>query len=426
MVIAVICSLVLVALVSAIIGYIYLSGHFRPRLGYSVTGLNPAAPNFLSTIASMSDSLTTQGTATHFWSDIDEIQSARLARLAAAQTSIQFETFTMTPGKRADDFAAVLKQKASEGVVVEILADSFGAEKLPTSYWRSLTNAGVNVRFFNPFTIRDPVEVLRRNHRKLLIVDQTIAMIGGAGIADRWDGKDSSGTDVPWCDFEVEWQGPMVSLLTGFFWQHWLDAGGQVDLSRHHRPAAPDNHTTPVLITPGEDPSMGDSPIRSLFQLCIAAAQTRLWIASPYLLPDDTTCQKLAAMKQQGVDVRILTMGPRADKFYVYCVSRERYRPLLNADIKIHEYQPSMMHAKLVLIDDLWVSLGSANLDPRSFFHNDELNVCTNEATLLKSVEAFFEAGFAHSELVRSQSWQQRSLKQRLIGQVGNLLYWQL
>jgi cardiolipin synthase len=413
-------------LLFAFVSYLYLSGHFLPRLNYSIKGVNPSASHFLTTIASMSDSLMTQGTATHFWSDIAAIQSARLALMAQAQTSIQFETFTMTPGQRADDFAAVLRRKAMAGVVVEVLADSYGAHTLPDSYWRSLKHAGVKVRFFKPFTARAPLEYLRRNHRKLLIVDQTVAMMGGAGIADRWDGKDSNEGKVPWYDFEVEWRGEMVSLLTGFFWQHWLDAGGEVDLSRHCLPSAPDTHTTPVLITPGEDPSMGDSPIRSLFQLCIAAAKTRLWIASPYLLPDDVTCQKLAAIQQRGVDVRILTMGPRADKYFVYCVSHERYRALLDANIKIHEYQPSMMHGKLVLIDDLWVSLGSANLDPRSFFHNDELNVCSNEPTLLQEVEAFFEAGFARSKRVEFPAWRQRSLKQRLIGKVGNLLYWQL
>ena len=231
---------------------------------------------------------------------------------------------------------------------------------------------------------------------------------------------------VPWCDFEVAWRGEVVGLLTGFFWQHWLDAGGQVDLARYQMPGSAPPEPTPMIITPGDDPSIGDSPIRSLFQLCITAATTRLWIASPYLLPDDATCQKLIALKQRGVDVRILTMGPKADKFYVYCVSRERYPALLKADIKIHEYQPSMMHGKVVLIDDLWVSLGSANLDPRSFFHNDELNVCTNAAGLLNEIEAFFKAGFAQSQLVQLPEWQQRSLKERALGQVGNFFYWQL
>ena len=393
-------------LVSAFGGYLFLSGHFRQRLEYRVKGLDPDSPHFVFAIASLSDSLITQGTAAHFWADIDDIQAARLALIESAQHSIEFETFTMTPGRRDTDFAEALKLKAAAGIAVKVLADSFGAESLPASYWRSLTNAGVDVRFFNPFSARAPFDYLRRNHRKLLIVDQAVAMIGGAGIADRWDGQDSSHTGVPWYDFEVEWRGEVVGLLTGFFRQHWLDTGGEVELSQYQVPSAAPSAPSPILITPGDDPSMGDSPIRSLFQLCIATAQHRLWIASPYLLPDDATCQKLAEIKQRGVDVRILTMGPKADKFYVYCVSRERYLPLLKAGIKIHEYQPSMMHAKVVLMDDKWVSLGSANLDPRSFFHNDELNLCTNATDLIWDIEAFFEAGFGQSKLIRLQNWQ--------------------
>jgi cardiolipin synthase len=419
-------GLVCLAGVSAVAGHLYLNGHFRRRLHYSVKGLDPTSPDFLPAIASLSDSLITQGTASRFWSDIEDIQAARLALIASARQSIRFETFTMTPGRRANDFASALKQKAAEGVVVQVLADSYGAEQLPDQYWRSLINAGVEVRFFNPFSARAPLDYLRRNHRKLLVVDQSTAMIGGAGIADRWDGKDSSHTGVPWYDFEVEWQGAMVRLLTGFFDQHWLDVGGYVDVSKYP-PTHPESAASaPVIITPGEDPTMGDSPIRSLMQLCISAAQTRLWIASPYLLPDRATRKSLAGLKQRGVDVRILTMGPKADKFYVYCVSRERYPALLKAEVKIHEYQPSMMHAKIVLIDDQWVSLGSANLDPRSFFHNDELNVCTNSAMLLSEVESFFEEGFARSELVHFKDWKQRSLKQRLLGKVSNVFYWQL
>ncbi|MEM6519333.1 MAG: phospholipase D-like domain-containing protein [Cyanobacteria bacterium P01_C01_bin.70] len=411
---------------SAFVGHLYLSGHFRRRLHYSVAGLNPAAPDFLPAIASLSDSLLTQGTAVRFWSKIEEIQSARLALMDSAQHSIQFETFTMTPGLRANAFAAVLKKKAADGVAVQLLADSYGAKKLPTHYWRSLTSAGVDVRFFNPFSARAPLDYLRRNHRKLLVVDQSVAMIGGAGIADRWDGEDSNNTGIPWYDLEVEWRGDMVRLLTGFFQQHWLDASGQVDLAHQPQPAPASTISTSVMITPGEDPTIGDSPIRSLMQLSMSAARTRLWIASPYLLPDDATCRKLTEIKQRGVDVRILTMGPKADKFYVYCVSRERYYALLKADIKVHEYQPSMMHAKVVLIDDLWVSLGSANLDPRSFFHNDELNICTSEAMLLREIETFFKDGFAHSQLVHLRAWQQRSPKEKILGKIGNFFYWQL
>ena len=422
------CSLALffISLALIIVVHLYLRGTFRKAEEYHLTGMPASDPHFFEAIASLSDSLITEGAITHFWSDIDDIQTARLRLMFQAQESIQFETFIMTPGKRTEAFATVLKQKAAAGVTVQVLADSYGASSLPTTYWQELKNAGVQVRFFNPFTIRDPLGYLRRNHRKLLIVDQQTAMIGGAGVADLWDGHDGHDGRVPWYDFEIELQGAATSLLAGFFWQHWLSTGGHVDLNKYRMEHSKAIAAAPMLITPGEDPSTADSPIRSLLHLCITAAQTRLWIASPYLLPDKATCKALATMRQQGVDVRILTMGPKSDKPYVYYTSRERYGPLLQHGIKIHEYQPSMMHAKILLVDDDWVSLGSANLDPRSFFHNDELNLGVAAPNLIQQVEDFFEQGFGDSELVQSQTWRKRPIKERLTGRLANLVYWQL
>ncbi|MEO1093493.1 MAG: phosphatidylserine/phosphatidylglycerophosphate/cardiolipin synthase family protein [Cyanobacteria bacterium J06638_28] len=419
-------AIALAILILIFFGHLYLGGNFRRQGAYRLVGLPSSAPHFLATVASMSDSLMTEGAIARFWSDIDRIQTARLQLISQAQELIQFETFMMTPGERSAKFATLLKQKAAEGVTVQVLADSYGAHSLPATYWRQLQNAGVEVRFFNPFSKRAPLDFLRRNHRKLLVVDQQIAMVGGAGIADCWDGKDQYAGETPWYDFEVELRGKVVGLLTGFFWQHWLSEGGTVDLQNHLPERAHRSESVPVLITPGEDPSMGDSPIRSLLHLCIASAQQRLWIASPYLLPDKATCQMLTDAHEHGVDVRILTMGPKSDKPYVCYVSRERYGLLLQQGIKVHEYQPSMMHAKIILIDDRWVSFGSANLDPRSFFHNDELNICTSAPALVQDVHEFFQQGFGESCLIQPDHWQKRPLKQKLMGRLGNLFYWQL
>jgi cardiolipin synthase len=406
--------------------YLYLQGTFRPQKHYTLIGLPANSRHYLETLASMSDSLTTTGTVAGFWFDIDAIQQARLDLIATAKTLIQFETFKFTPGKRAQAFADILCQKARDGIEVQILVDSYGAKDIADSYWQRLTQAGVEVRFFNPFTPRSPLDYVRRNHRKLLVVDQSVAMVGGAGISDLWDGVDDYPGKIPWYDFEVQWQGDVVGLLTGFFWQHWVTAGGTVNLNQHSPGITHSDLHSPVLITPGEEPSLGDSPIRSLFQLTILSAQQRLWISSPYLLPDVSTCSMLSQVKSRGVDVRILTMGPRSDKAYVYFTSRERYGKLLEQGIKIHEYQPSMMHGKSILIDDLWASMGSANLDPRSFFHNDELNLCSNSADIIHYLEQFFEQGFNQSHLVGIETWRQRPIKEKLLGQVGNFFYWQL
>ena len=406
--------------------WLYLKGAFRPMPKYQIQGGMADSHAFALSLASLSDSLPTQGAMTGFWRTIDEIQAARLSALATAQHLIQFETFMMTPGQRADRFAAVLQERARAGVTVQLLVDAYGAESLAPQYWRSLRQAGVEVRFFQPFSWRDPLAYLRRNHRKLLVVDQQVALVGGAGISDLWDGRFRGGQYPPWFDFESRWQGQVVGLLCGFFWQHWLDAGGQVNLKDHQPERSQVEGTAAIVVTPGEDPTPRDSPIRGLFQISVLSAQARVWIASPYLLPDHATCHTLARACAQGVDVRIVTMGPLSDKPFVYDVARHRYGRLLEAGVHLYEYQPSMMHAKVILIDDHWVSTGSANLDPRSFFHNDELNLCTQDPQLVRAVQHLFTEAFAHSRPVTRRDWRQRSLRQRLRGAIGNTLYWQL
>ncbi|MBD2153687.1 phosphatidylserine/phosphatidylglycerophosphate/cardiolipin synthase family protein [Leptolyngbya sp. FACHB-16] len=413
-----------VILILILLLVLYLQGFFHAKQTYKLLGLPASAPHFPLTLASLSDSQTTTGTATFFLDNIDLIQESRLEAIRAAKQSIQFETFIMTPGDRAEAFAQVLCEKSQEGVTVQLLADAHGADSLPSSYWKNLRSKGVEVRFFNAFSWRNPLSYLRRNHRKLLIVDQQVASIGGAGISDWWDGHEQK-YDKPWLDFETQWRGEVVNWLTGIFWQHWLDAGGTVDLTEHCPPDKRFEPDADVLITPGEDPSLRSSSIRSLFQVAVLSAQKRIWIASPYLLPDKATCQMLVKSSQQGVDIRIVTMSRCTDKPYVYFTSQERYGHLIKYGIKIYEYMPSMMHAKILLIDDCWVSLGSANLDPRSFYHNDELNLFTNDRSTIQGVESFFERAFTRSYAVNLKQWLHRPLGERIIGKLSNLLYWQ-
>lgn len=403
----------------------YFQGFFRARTSYHIQCLpSPAAPNFSSTVASLSDSFLSQGKIAGFWLEAEEINSARLEAIINARESIQFETYTMTPGKRANDFAVALAQQAQAGVKVQVIADNYGAHKLPLKYWRNLETAGVEVRFFNRFSWRDPVYHLKRNHRKLLLIDQRLALIGGAGVSDEWDGVESK-YKTPWLDYEVCWQGTVISRLKGLFLQHWLDAGDTANLEEEIIPINQDNEST-IIVTSGEDPTQRDSDIRALFHSLIQAARERIWIASPYFLPNRNFRKILVKAQQQGVDVRILTMGECSDKPFIHYASQELYYNLLKGRVGIYEYQPSMMHAKAILVDNHWVSLGSANFDPRSFFHNDELNLSTNNQWLIEKIEFFFLNAFSLCEKESFEKWKNRSWIKRLRGRFWLLFYWQL
>lgn len=404
----------------------YCRGAFRNYIDYRAINVpSPDEPRFAVALASLSNSLGTTGRITGFWFQADEIQPARIEAIRNAQHCIHFETFFMTPGHRANDFAAALSERAAAGVKVELVVDHYGTKKLPEKYWQRLKKAGVEVRFFNPFSWKAPFDYAGRTHRKLLLIDGNIALIGGAGISDFWDGQKKFGDTAPWFDFEFRLEGAVVSVLEGMFMQHWAMAGGTADLGGEHFDS--DSRVDPlILVTPGEDPSYRSSSIRALFTTAIFAARERVWISSPYFLPDHQSCQALITAKKRGIDVRILTCGPHNDKKLVYYASIELFGDLLKAGIKIHEHQPSMLHAKCLLVDDKWVSTGSANFDPRSFFHNDELNISTGESQMVQRIEALFRTGFDRSQLVSMTQWRTRPFWQRLIGNLVLFLQSQL
>lgn len=413
---------------------LYIRGAFRWRPPFRIEhAIAPQDPHFALTLTSLTKSLATAGKTVDFWNTADDIQKARLAAIGSAQKSIQFETFMMTPGRRAQDFAGAIARRAAEGVEVQLLIDSWGTKAMPMSYWRRLKSAGVQIVFFNPFDFRAPANYAGRTHRKLLIVDGEKALIGGAGISDLWDGTEKSDDTQPWFDIEAAFTGEMVTVLSAVFQTHWqgykqFETGAVtvVDMAKIY-PVKENENSDAVLVTVGTKPDYRESPIETTKQTLIACARQRVWLSSPYFLPNKSTRELLIAARRAGVDVRILTTSNRSDKKPVYYASYEVYGSLLRAGIQIFEYQPSMIHAKMLIIDDDWVNMGSANLDYRSFLHNDELDIVTNSEALFSHVEQAFEKGFSQCEQIGMRQWKRRSwLKHRVLGNVVRLVQWQL
>ena len=389
-------------------------------------------PHFLPAMMSVSNSLLTSGYLQQFWFDIDAIYKARLEAVKRAQKTIHFETFFMTPGQRTDEFATALIERSQAGIEVLFIADCMGVNSISPQYWQRLKAGGVAVRFFHQFNWQAPFTYNIRTHRKLLLIDGEIAFVGGMGVSDHWDGIMPKKIIPPWLDLEICFTGQIVVILEGIFMQHWLYEGGVASL-RAELFKTPDvgglnnslNNSLTMLVTPSSSPSPSSS-ICALFYTAFLAAKKRIWIASPYFLPDSNSWRALLQAKKRGVDLRILTMGSRNDKPLVYYAVRQGYGDLLKAGIEIYEYQPSMMHAKVLLIDDNFVSTGSTNLDPRSMFHNDELNISLSESKLAQFVEQFFMNGFSRSHQINISEWRKRSIKQKLLGRLMLFLRWQL
>ncbi|HSM81537.1 MAG TPA: phosphatidylserine/phosphatidylglycerophosphate/cardiolipin synthase family protein, partial [Nodosilinea sp.] len=355
------------------IGYAYLSGAFRAAPDYAIANIPPLNdPRFALSLEGLANSADSTGRMVGFWPEVDAIYAARAAAVAQAQHLIQYETYFMTPGRRANAFAEEITDRALAGVKIQLLLDHQGTSKMPQNYWRRLRNLGVEIQFFRKPSWQAPLEYNARSHRKLLIIDGEQVFIGGAGVSDHWDGTAFEHDKAPWLDFEVAYEGEVVNLLQGKFLQNWACAGGSINLKEGLHSVQNDG-AVPLFITDNSS-TLSASSIRLLMQMHMLTAQRRLWIGSPYFVPDANTTNCLIQARQKGVDVRILTMGAATDKTMVHLASRELYGPLLRAGVKLCEHQPSMMHAKFVLVDDDWVSTGSANFDPRSYFHNDELN----------------------------------------------------
>jgi len=407
----------------------YFRGAFRDRIKYKVKNpLKPDDPEFPLALASTTNSFISNGVVTNFWNQASDIQQARLDAIGQAQYTINFETFFMTPGKRADDFALALAERASAGVEVRLIVDHYGTKDISKQYWQRLRETGVKISFFNSFNWKAPLDYAGRTHRKLLLIDSKFGLVGGAGISDLWDGTQKDDDTQPWLDVEMRLEGEIVGILEGVFSQHWTFADCTANFAKEKFQSVRDKDKQHLmLVVPGANPRIRFSPIQNFKYNSFICARKRIWLASPYFLPDDHSINLLVEAKQNGVDVRILTTSKRSDKKPVYYASYEHYGKLLAGGVEIYEFQPSMTHAKLLLIDDLWATTGSANFDPRSLVHNEELDICSAQPELVKGIKDTFEKGFSQSNQITYEQWKKRSLiKHRILGNVVDFFQWQL
>ncbi|MCU0527769.1 MAG: phospholipase D-like domain-containing protein [Elainella sp. Prado103] len=232
-------------------------------------------------------------------------------------------------------------------------------------------------------------------------------------------------TEIFRLDCEIQIDQAIVPTLMGVFLRHWLYAGGRASAGGD-LPPLPACASAQRMLIAASDADSKVSPVDTLIWSSLQAAQQRIWIASPYFILDHNTRRALIQAQRRGVEVQILTTSKRNDKPLVYYAVREQYRDLLTTGVAIYEYQPSMMHAKVMLVDKDWIHLGSANFDPRSFFHNDELNLAWFDPDFASTLEQFFREALARSDRIECSTWRKRPWWQKLVGQFVLLLRWQL
>jgi cardiolipin synthase len=299
-----------------------------------------------------------------------QIFPAMLSAIRSAKHSINFEDYWFSNGQIGREFTEALAERARAGVKVSAILDALGTYKMGGENLARLREAGVEAVKYHSIFWLDPRRYNHRTHRKLLIVDGKIAFVGGVGIADEWTGNADSPQHFRDNHYQVA--GPVVAQLQAIFMANWLKTGGNV---LHGADYFPPLASTGPYLAQALRSSAGNANLDLMYLLAIASAQKTLRIENPYFLPDDLTRKELINAARRGVKVEIIVPGKLINKKIVRAASKRHWPELIKAGIKIYEYQPTMVHVKLIVVDDTFVSVGSGNFDNRSIQLNDEANL---------------------------------------------------
>lgn len=316
----------------------------------------------------------------------DQIFPAMLKAIRTAQRSITFETYVFWDGEIGKQFTDGLVERARAGVKVNAILDAQGTQKMGLDNANKLRGAGVEVVKYHSIVWLDPRRYNNRSHRKLLIIDGKTAFVGGVGIADEWSGN----ADSPkhWRDNHYKVTGPVVAQLQGAFMTNWLKTRGTVLHGKDYFPALGSSGST---VAQAIRSSARNENLSTMYLLAIASARKSLRIENAYFLPDELIRTQLISAAKRGVKVEIIVPGKHIDQKLVRAASKRHWPDLIKAGIKIYEYQPTMLHVKLVVVDDVFVSVGSGNFDNRSIRLNDEANLDVLDRQFAAEQIRFFE-----------------------------------
>lgn len=331
-----------------------------------------------------------------------------LEAIDLARQRVWLEIYLFESGAVADRFIDALARAAQRGLDVRILVDDFGVAKLRAVDRERLVGAGAVLRYYNPLRMRKWLGNFFRDHRKLLIVDSSVAFVSGTGIADEFDDPESP--DTSWRETAVRIDGPVLIDWESLFRQVWREHIGEV-LASVVAPAA--EQADGMAGRVATSASLRQQDIRRSLYHHVRGADRRIWIATAYFVPSRKLLRGLRTAARRGVDVRLLLPGPFTDHPAVRHAGRRFYTGLLKCGVRVFEYQPRFLHAKTMLCDD-WVTAGSSNFDRWNLRWNLEANQEVDDPRFAQAVERMFEHDFLDSREVRLDEWRRRGLRQRL------------
>jgi cardiolipin synthase A/B len=356
----------------------------------------------------------TEGNVVDVLRDGVEIFPAMLEAIEGAERTVDFLTFVYWQGEIAQRFGAALADRAQAGVRCRVILDALGARHVDDEVVTAMEGAGVLVHWFRPLVGGDPGH---RTHRKVLICDEQVAFAGGVGIADEWDGSSDDGTG--WRETQLRVRGPVVDGLRAAFVDDWIDAGHEL-FDHHDRfPQQPQDGTVTAMVVRGES-EHGWNDNAMLRRALFALAERRVRITTAYLAPDRDMLEVLRRTAARGVEVQILVPGPRTDKEIARLAAEHVYDDLLEAGVDLFEFEPTMLHAKVMTVDGAVAVVGSANLNTRSLSHDEEVDVVAFDEDLVTLLDAHTDQDLGRARRVDPGGWKARSpirwVPQKLVG----------
>ena len=380
-------------------------------------------PQFLRSMGSLLGPPVVPGNRVTSLCNGDEIFPAMLEAIRGAAKTICFETFIYWSGSIGREFAEALSERARAGVKVHVMLDWVGSNRIDESLVKLMADAGVEVKRYHPLRWYNVGRINNRTHRKLLVVDGRIGFTGGVGIADNWLGHAQDPDH--WRDSHYRLEGPAVAHMQAAFMDNWMETCGEVLHGEEYfpplEPVGP--HPAQVFRSSADD---GSESVRLMYLVSLASAEHSVRLANAYFVPDSLAVRTLVDAQRRGAVVQIIVPGRHIDQKLTRRASRALWGPLLEAGIAIYEYQSTMYHVKVAIVDEIWTSVGSTNFDNRSFRLNDEANLNVLDARFAEAQARMFEEDKRRARRITLEEWRRRPLQERALERMAALFRLQL
>ena len=384
--------------------------HAQPHLDLPDVPISDAS--FRATLVGFTGGSVVGGNRVQVLLNGEEVFPAKLAAIRAARKTITYAQYVFEEGAPAADTAQALAERCRAGVKVHVLVDAVGSIMMPQQYRDWITEAGCQVVSYRPLSPWTIDRANYRNHRRILVVDGRIGVTGGSGTSGKWSGNGKQ--EGQWRDTDMRVEGPVVSQLQGAFAENWLEATGAAIGGPDYFPWPLERRGNVDAQIVRSSPAGGSVAMYTMFLLAMASARHSIYITNPYFVPDDKMIETLIQARERGVRVVLILPGA-IDHNLVRQASRAQLGRLLKAGIKIYEYKAALLHAKTMVIDSMWATVGSTNLDRRSFELNEELNLVVYDGEIARRLEQVFVADLEQSREVTYQQWAHRGIFSRFL-----------